>query len=154
VSLKAVSLKTVPFEPRHDGAATHEVPIEAVTDLLTVSHAPERIAAYADAMQAGAKFPPVCVVRLAGRLVVADGHKRLAAARESGARTVLIEIWSWRTWAADQRRQAAGNLRKNGRILRYAFTNPREALRLARTTTDHWRRVARSLTRTARGSQQ
>jgi hypothetical protein len=104
-------------------------------------------------MQAGAKFPPVSVVRLAGRLVVADGHKRLAAARRCGARTVLVEVWPWRTWAADQRRQAAGNLRKNGRILRYAVTDPREALRLARTTTDHWWRVARSLTRTARGSQ-
>lgn len=132
---------------------TREVAIEAVTDLLTVTHAPERIAAYAGAMQAGARFPPIAVVRMAGRLLVADGHKRLAAARRCGARTVLVEIWPWRRWASDQRRQAAGNLRKNGRILRYVFTEPREAARLAKTTADHWRRVAQSLTRGARRPQ-
>jgi hypothetical protein len=143
----------MPFVRASGSGETCEVAIETLTDLLTVSHAPERIAAYAEAMQAGARFPPLAVVRLAGRLVVADGHKRLAAARRCGARIVLVVFWPWRRWAADQRRQAAGNLRKNGRILRYVFTDPREAVRLARTTTDHWWRVARSLTRAARGPQ-
>ena len=145
-------LNETPFVRGPGSAETREVSLSAVTDLLTVSHAPERIAAYAEAMERGVKFPPLAVVRLGGRLVVADGHKRLAAARRCGARTAIVEVWSWRRWAADQRRQAGGNLRKNARILFYVFTDPREAARLARTTTDHWWRVARSLTRAARGS--
>jgi hypothetical protein len=146
-----VPLTAAPFE-RDGSDATREIAIGAITDLLAVSHAPERIAQYADAMRAGARFPPIAVVRLGRSLVVADGHKRLAAARACGAETVVVEIWPWRRWAADQRRQAARNLEKNGRIVRHLFSDPQESARLAKTTLDHWWRVARSLTRVARGS--
>jgi hypothetical protein len=112
--------------------------------------AAERIVGYRDVMVRGGLFPPVSVVRFAGRLLLADGHKRLCAARDCGVRELPVEVWPWRRWWMDQAAQAAGHLRKTARILLLLPTRPRAAGALAATTVDHWRRVGRSLTSRAR----
>jgi ABC-type multidrug transport system fused ATPase/permease subunit len=134
-----------PFDASLARYATRLLPLDRVVDLLTVVHAPERVAEYATAMRAGARFPPVAVVRLAGRFIVADGHKRLAAFRQVGGSEILVEVWPWRRWLRDQWRQAVEHTRKNREIVSLVFTDPVQAARLARTTVDHWVRVARSL---------
>lgn len=121
-----------------------------VIDLLELTHAAGRIREYRERMRAGDLFPPVSVVRLFGRWLVADGHKRFAAWRGLGATRVVVEVWPPGAWLADQAGQAARNARKNGRILSRLFVDPREAARLAGSTAAHWRRVAVSLARRAR----
>ena len=148
------------------GGPTRRLPSAAVRDLLVVEHAPAQVAAYRLAMSGGARFPPPAVVRLLGRYLLADGHKRLAAWRDLAAELappapvvlvpdvlvpdVLVEVWPWRRWLADQARQAAGNVRKNLRIVRLLGRDPAAALALAGTTLAHWRRVGRSLALLAR----
>ena len=129
---------------------TRVVAIGAVTDLLSVPHAPEVVGRYREAMLAGDRFPPVSVIRLGGRLLLADGHKRLRAYRALGPETILVEVWTLARWLRDQRRQLRENARKNATILRRSFRDPAGAARLLGTTAAHWRRVARSLLRGAR----
>jgi hypothetical protein len=120
--------------------------LSAVHDPLTVTHAADRIACYREQMLAGARFPPIAVIRLFGRHFVADGHKRLAAFRTlPSAQEIVVEVWPPSRWFADQYRQAVANARKNRRILALSVTRPQEAGRLAATTLLHWRRVVVSL---------
>ena len=58
----------------------------SVLDPLSISHAPERVEAYQEAMRLGSRFPPISIVRIGHRSVVADGHKRFAAYRTLGRR--------------------------------------------------------------------
>ena len=147
-------MKSVSPENFFDAAAseypTRVVAIDAVTDLLSVPHAPEVVERYRVAMLAGDRFPPVSVIRLGGRLLLADGHKRLRAYRALGPETILVEVWSLARWLRDQRRQLRENARKNATILRRSFRDPAGAARLLGTTAAHWRRVARSLLRRTR----
>jgi hypothetical protein len=152
-----------PLQPFRDDLGGHLVwlPLGAVHDLLVVGHAEEVVERYRAAMAAGARFPPVAVVRLGRWYLLADGHKRLRAFRAlaaaapagegagsgAGGDRVLVERWSWWRWLADQGRQARGNLRKNVRILALARRDPAAAAALAVTTLAHWRRVAQSLGR-------
>ena len=124
---------------------TREVPLHAVLDLLPLSHAPERVAQYREAMRSGSRFPPVSVLRLGGRYVIADGHKRFSAYAELGQPTILVELWGPGRFLLDQARQVRDNARKNRAILGLALRDRREAARLARATLEHWLRVARSL---------
>ena len=133
------------FDPAAARGPTREVPLHAVLDLLPLSHAPERVARYREAMRAGSRFPPVSVLRLGRRYVIADGHKRFSAYAGLGQPTILVELWGPRLFLLDQARQAADNARKNRAILAHALHDPREAARLARATFAHWLRVARSL---------
>jgi hypothetical protein len=135
------------FDARTAEFPTRVVPIGAVTDLLSVPHAPEVVGRYRAAMLAGDRFPPVSVIRLGGRLLLADGHKRLRAYRSFQPETILVEVWSLARWLRDQRRQLRENARKNATILRRSFRDPAGAARLLGTTAAHWRRVARSLLR-------
>jgi hypothetical protein len=128
------------------------VSIDEVIDLLDppsappgLAHAPEIVERYRRAMDAGERFPPVSVVRMAGRLLLADGHKRLRAYRSFSPKTVAVEIWPLWRWAADQAEQLRRNFGKNARILRRGLRDPRGAARLFGTTLAHWRRVALSL---------
>lgn len=116
-----------------------------VVDLLTVTHAPGVVDTYEWHMRMGAAFPPISVVRVPGRLLVADGHKRLAAYRRLGEAEIVVEVWPWRRWWADQWRQAINHGIKVRRVVRTSVSNPREVRHLWLTTTGHWRRVARSL---------
>lgn len=121
---------------------TRTLPIARVVDLLPRSHVPERVELYRRAMHQGRLFPPVSVIRVGEKYLLADGHKRLAAYHTFAPRHVTVEVWTYSRWLCDQGGQLVRNFRKNGEILRLAFTNRREAARLLIATLGHWRRVA------------
>lgn len=121
---------------------TRQVALDAVVDLLAVTHDPATVQAYERAMRRGEQFPPISVVRVPGRLLVADGHKRFAAYRRLGAEEIVVEVWPWRRWWLDQWHQAR---RHAANVRRATGAEPREARRLVIATTGHWRRVASSL---------
>ena len=75
-------------------------------------------------MRAGDLFPPVSVIRLLGRWLVADGHKRYVAWAGLGGKEIVVEVWPLRRWLADQAGQAARNARKNGRIVGPSLRRP------------------------------
>lgn len=133
------------FDPEHAGLRTRRVPVGCVVDLLTVSHAPDRIAVYRAAMLAGERFPPISVLPFAGRYWIADGHKRWNAYRVLGAREVWVELWTVRRFLRDQGRQVAGTGRRLGRALALLAVRPRDGLALLAAAPKHWWRVARSL---------
>jgi hypothetical protein len=142
---------TSAFDPALARGATREVPCGSVVDLLPLTHAGERVAAYRAAMVGGARFPPIAVLDLGGRHVIADGHKRFTAYAGLGRPTIVVEVWGPGRFLRDQWRQVGENAAKNRAILAALFRDPGEAWRLARTTGGHWRRVAASLWRLARG---
>jgi hypothetical protein len=127
---------------------TRVLPLDAVVDLLPLTHAPERIEQYRLAMQRGDRFPPVAVVRLFGRFLVADGHKRLSAYRALADAPIPVEVWTRRRWLRDQWTQLARKTRHQASLIRRLPADPgarQEARRLALDTLGHWKRVARSL---------
>lgn len=141
--------RAVPLRAGFDSALarfpTRTLPIARVIDPLPRSHVPERVEQYRRAMLRGGLFPPVSVIRFGRNYLVADGHKRLAAFRTFGPGSVTVEVWTYRRWLRDQTGQLLRNIRKNGAILRLAFTNRREAARLLIATLGHWHRVATCL---------
>lgn len=141
----------VGFDPALVRYPTRTLPLRQVIDLLDVTHAPERIEAYRQRMAAGDLFPPVSVIVIGSWVLVADGHKRLSAYRAIGRETVVVEVWPISRWFSNQGRQLLDNARKNARILRLLVTDPPAARLQALATLGHWRRVAVSLFRRARG---
>jgi hypothetical protein len=139
------------FDPELARFSTLVLPCVDVIDLLTVSHAPDRIDEYREQMRGGARFPPISVIRLARRYLVADGHKRFSAYRQLGYAHIVVEVWPLRRWLLDQWRQARSNAQKNLRIVVTGSSDPSGAWRLFLTTARHWRRVATSLARRAAG---
>jgi hypothetical protein len=138
------------FDPACAEYPTIVVPIGAITDLLSVPHAPDVVSRYREAMLAGSRFPPVSVIRLGRRLLLADGNKRLRAYRALAPTTIVVEVWTLRRWLTDQARQLRRNAEKNATILKQGARDPAGALRLFGTTTAHWSRVVRSLFRRSR----
>jgi hypothetical protein len=139
-----------PFDTGRATAPTRRVPIGRIVDLLSVTHAPARVREYRRAMLRGDRFPPISVVRLGGRFVVADGHKRLAAATTLGLAEIAVEVWSPGRLLADLAGQAHRHLRAAGRACVLVFRGRdgrREAARFAAATAAHWRRTLRSLWR-------
>ena len=134
-----------PFDPTLAPGRVRRVPCASVIDLLRITHAPETIARYRKSMEQGHRFPPVSVLQVAGRLLLADGHKRLWACRSLGVEEISVEVWTLTRWLRDQGRQLANNARKNRRILVLSLSNPREAAWTAFGTLQHWMRVVRSL---------
>ena len=139
------------FDPRLAAFRTVVLPCAAVVDLLPISHVPERVAMYTEQMRRGDRFPPVSVIRLFGRHVVADGHKRFSAYLELHQDRIVVEVWPFDRWLRDQWDQVVSNARKNARIASTSVTDPRAAWRLLVTTLLHWRRVATSLVSRAMG---
>jgi hypothetical protein len=137
------------FDPALAAHPTRRLPLTDVVDLLDLTHAPDVVARYRERMAAGDLFPPVAVVRMAGRFLLADGHKRLAAYRGLGVSEIVVEVWPLRRWLQDQAGQAARNAGKNRRILVGLVRGEGEALDLARGTARHWKRVVLSLARRA-----
>jgi hypothetical protein len=136
------------FDPAQAQFPTRTLPLASVIDLLSVTHAPERIAQYRSAMQRGERFPPIAVVRVGGRFLVADGHKRLSAFRALSPGPIVVEVWPVRRWLRDQWQQLARKTGQHVRLVRRGFRDPRarrEARRLALDTIGHWRRMLRSL---------
>ena len=139
------------FDAAHAEYSTRVLPVTDVVDLLPLSHVPERVRLYQERMAAGDRFPPIAVIRVLGRFVIADGHKRYTAYRGLDRREMLVEVWPLHRWLRDQGEQAVGNVRKNARILATSVSDPRQAWRLLLTTLLHWRRVATSLMLRATG---
>jgi hypothetical protein len=135
------------FDPALAEYPTRTVPLAAIVDPLAVTHAPECIAAYRDAMRAGNRFPPISVLALGGRYIVVDGHKRFQAYRALPAAEMLVEIWTLRRWLSDQWSQLRRKTGQQVSVL-VRLRDPagrREAAHLAGDTLRHWRRIARSL---------
>jgi ParB-like nuclease family protein len=141
------------FDPALAEFPTQVLALDRVVDLLHISHAPERITAYRQAMLHGARFPPIAVVRVAGRYMIADGHKRFSAYKSLPVTEILVEVWTTRRWLQDQWRQFAG---KTAQQVRTLFRSPidstarRQARRLFWDTTGHWARITRSMWRQVR----
>ncbi len=134
-----------PFDPVLAALPTRTVSLDRVIDLLAPTHAPDRVARYRERMLLGDRFPPVSVVVIAGRMIVADGHKRLTAYKTFGRDDITVEIWTFRRFLQDQWAQVRANARKNRLILTQSVSNPGESVRLLRGTLLHWKRVATSL---------
>jgi len=136
-----------PFDPEAATCPAERVPLRRVVDLLQVPHNPERVAAYRLAMQSGARFPPIAVIRVGGRYLVADGHKRLQAylGLPSRPADLLVERWPLKRWLSDQARQLRGKAGQYGTALRHSFREPRMLGSLVAATLCHWWRVLRSL---------
>lgn len=140
-----------PFDSALAASPTIVVALSRIVDPLgRRPHDVPRIETYRRDMLAGARFPPISVVKWGSRFLVADGHKRLAAYAALRRPDARVELWTWGRWARDQGRQVMDNSRKNVRILRLSVTNPPAALRLIGSTLAHWRRVAEALASTLR----
>jgi len=138
------------FDAELATAPTRTLSIDAITDLLHVTHAPEQIAVYRRAMERGDRFPPIAVVRLAGRYFVANGHKRLSAYRARRVDDIVVEVWPLHRWVRDQWEQLAHKSRQQWRLLWHSPFDAqarRQARRLFWDTLGHWQRIARSLRR-------
>jgi hypothetical protein len=138
------------FNPALAVFPTRRVSIEQVVDLLPVSHAPERIAAYRHAMERGEQFPPISVVRVAGRLLIADGHKRFSAYRSLPVTEIVVEVWTARRWWRDQWGQFVRKTRQQWTLVWRSAVDRRaraQATRLFWDTLGHWRRMALSVVR-------
>lgn len=138
------------FNPALAVFPTRRVSIERVVDLLPVSHAPERIVAYRDAMERGEQFPPISVVRIAGRLLIADGHKRFSAYRSLPVTEIVVEVWTVRRWCRDQWGQFVRKTGQQVSLVWRSAADPRartQASRLFWDTLGHWRRMALSVVR-------
>ena len=138
------------FNPALAAFPTWRVRIDQVVDLLPVSHAPDRIAAYRHAMECGERFPPISVVRVAGRLLIADGHKRFSAYKSLPVTDIVVEVWTTRRWLRDQCGQLLRKTRQQWSLLWRSVREPRaraQATRLFWDTIGHWRRMALSIMR-------
>lgn len=124
------------------------LPRARIVDLLPITHAPERIAQYRRSMVAGDRFPPVAVLRLGGRAVLADGHKRFAAS-EGLLETLPVECWTLERFLRDQARQARFHARRNLRVVLGLGVLTRESRAAVAATARHWWRVACSLSHLA-----
>jgi hypothetical protein len=133
---------------------TRTLAVADVIDLLAVPHAPERIEEYRLAMLRGDHFPPVSVVRLAGRFFLADGHKRFSAYRQIGASEIVVEVWPVRRWMRDQLGQLGRKARLQASLAVRSVHDPAaraDARALGRHFLAHGRRIARSLGAALRG---
>lgn len=143
-----------PFDPDLASYRLRELPIDRIVDLLQVTHDPETVMAYREAMRQGAKFPPISVVSFAGRGVVADGHKRLTAYKGLCPDPIVVEVWPWRRLVGHLANQLLRSLRRCLRITARApwtIEGRAEARRLLRDTAVHWQRTVVSLAARLRG---
>jgi hypothetical protein len=144
-----------PFDRARAHFPTRIVPTARILDLLQVTHDPEGVQAYRQAMQAGALFPPIAVVHLAGRYIIADGHKRYSAFLALAAEEIVVEVWPWRRVAGDLFRQATRWWRRLWHVTAGSLGGPAaraEARRFMRDTAVHLGRMARSAWTRLRGS--
>lgn len=141
--------KLLCFDPGRAEFPARVVPIQAVIDLLHIDNDPRHIEAYRRAMVAGERFPPISVLHIAGRYLIADGHKRFQAYRALAQPLIVVEVWSGGRWLRDQWAQFRHKSAQQARLLGGAWRDPlarAQLRRLAYDTIGHWRRVACSLT--------
>jgi len=141
------------FDPSVAQFPTCVVPAACVLDLFTTTHAPECIEDYRQAMARGDRFPPVSVIRLGTRFVIADGHKRYRACRALGAERIPVELWPLSRLLYDQWRQFQHKTRQISTVVVRAARHPqgrKDARRLYWDTVGHWKRIALSVVARAR----
>jgi subfamily B ATP-binding cassette protein MsbA len=141
------------FDPSRAQFPTCTVPASRVLDFFTTTHASERIESYRRAMLNGELFPPVSVIRVGPRFVIADGHKRYRACRAAGADQISVELWPLRKLLNDQWRQLRHKTRQIATVIGRAARHPQgrnDARRLYWDTVGHWKRIALSAIARAR----
>jgi ATP-binding cassette, subfamily B, bacterial MsbA len=148
-SQNAAGIDSAPacFDAARAQFATRVVRTDQVVDLFTTTHAPERIESYRAAMARGECFPPVSVIKLGRRFVIADGHKRYQACRTLGVVQIPIEVWPLSKLLDDQVRQFRHKSRQIAVVVARAMRHPegrKEAHRLYWDTVGHWQRIAHS----------
>lgn len=129
------------------------VDVRRIIDLLPVTHAPERIEQYRQAMLAGERFPPISVLSIGRYFIIADGHKRFQAYRQLADKQMLVEVWTIPRWLRDQYQQLARRSRWQWDLLKrspFEAQARREGLLLIKSTLRHWRRLVLSLFTLAR----
>jgi hypothetical protein len=133
-----------PFDPNLSTKTTRILQVDEITDLLTVSHAPDTIQNYFTRMNNGATFPPVSVVKFRKKYYLADGHKRYSAFLKTGQETIVVEVWTFGQLLSDQWRQFADFNRGFAAAILSLFRGSRErreAGRFVKSTLSHWRRI-------------
>ncbi len=131
---------------------TRIVPIGQILDLFTTTHAAERIESYRQAMADGELFPPISVIQVGRRFVIADGHKRFRACQGFGLGQITVELWPISRLLADQYQQFTRKSRQITTVLTRAARDPdgrKDAHRLYWDTVGHWKRIG--LSAAARG---
>ena len=124
------------------------VPTSQVVDLLNQTHRPDKVAEYREAMEGGARFPPLAVVRWGRRFILTDGHKRFTACKQRRMTRVMVEVWTLRRWVQDLREQSA---RKTRQIVTLGARSAvdsaarKASKRLFWDTVGHWQRIFKSL---------
>src|SRR3989442_5056784 len=137
------SLERRCFDSVRATSPTRMVPLSQVVDLLQVTHAPERVAEYRKAMEDGKRFPPIAVVALGTRLIIADGHKRFAAYKTLPVRRILVEVWTMRRCLQDLACQSLRQATRGWRILLRTGLDAgarAETFRYLRSQLAHWKR--------------
>jgi len=137
------------FDPALAEFPTRIVSLAQVVDLLHVTHRPDEIERFRQAIEGGDRFPPISVVHLAGRFFVADGHKRFNAYAALPVSEIVVQVWTMRRWLQDQWRQFHHKTRQQCRLAFRSLYDQRaraEARRLVLDTIGHWRRIVVSLT--------
>ena len=102
------------FDPGLAEFPTRTVTVDALVDLMP---APDfRVAGLAlhfrDRMLCGDRFPPIAVIRVAGRWVVTDGHKRLTAYKGLAKSTIVVQVWTSRRFFVDHWNQFRKTVRR------------------------------------------
>jgi hypothetical protein len=137
------------FDPALAEFPTRVVSLAQVVDLLHVTHRPDEIERFRQAIEGGDRFPPISVVPLAGRFYVADGHKRFSAYGSLPVSHIVVQVWTIRRWLQDQWRQFRHKTRQQCSLAFRSLYDQRaraEARRLVLDTIGHWRRILVSLT--------
>jgi subfamily B ATP-binding cassette protein MsbA len=141
------------FDPARAELRTRTVAAGQILDLFTATHAPERIESYRQAMAVGELFPPIAVIQVGPRFVIADGHKRFRACLALGLREITVELWPISRLLADQHRQFRNKTRQIASVITRAARHPegrKDAHRLYWDTVGHWKRIAQSVAARAR----
>lgn len=141
------------FDPSLAEHPLRTVRVDDVIDLLHVSHWPERVSEYHHAMQAGHRFPPIAIVYLGGRPFLADGHKRFQAYLRLQRTDIVVQVWPLQRWLADQYGQLRRSLSRWSIAVRGLRDPTRRQILVvaAAQSTDHWKRILRSLTKRRSG---
>lgn len=134
------------FDTNLAGFPIRRVAVSQIRDLLAATHATEHIERYGQAMRRGERFPPISVLALGHRYVIADGHKRFSAYRALGFNhEILVEVWTLRRLLCDLSRQASRSFARKKLLASMILGDTKESARLLGSTYRHWRRIAISL---------
>jgi hypothetical protein len=141
------------FDLKLASSPTRCIPVRRVVDLLVVTHAPQRVAEYRDAMLSGDRFPPVSVLPLFGWFLLTDGHKRFTAYKSFEPVEITVQIWTIPQGVAHLGRQTLKEATQGFRIVTRLGRDPEAGTQLRKflqSRVAHYRRLGRSLWTTLR----